>query len=237
MGIGPLYEMIPAANGSAGVRWNWALIFTAGSAALALAVMVFAGQKLFLDPVPLFIGDTPLLAAEYIQAVTALYISAADTAINLALAIIVAASFAIVKYGLGPRFKRVLSMLFVSLTAAMFTVFAAQKAKMGLLIQMQYARVDLERLEGILSALYLGLFLEAAFALMAISMIWWDAHHADEGQHGADGGSASDGGAGGGDAVAGGGGDGPGPEHGVVGTGTGAAADPAVAAGDERQPG
>lgn len=184
-------------------NWNWALTFTAAAAAMALVVMVLAGQKLFLDPVPFFLGDTPMLENEYIQAVAAIYVSATDTGINLALAIIVAASFAIVKYGLGPRFKRVLFLLFVSLTAAMFTVFAAQKAKMGLLIQMQYAKVDLERLEAILSSLYLGLFLEAAFALMAISMIWWDAHHADTGQQTLDGGHAADGGAGDGDAAAG----------------------------------
>jgi len=186
-------------------NWNWALTFTAASAALALAVMVFAGQQLFVDPVPFYIGDTPLLANEYIQAVGALYISATDTGVNLALAILVGAAFTIVKYGIGPRFKRVLFLLFVSLTAAMFAIFAAQKAKMGLLIQMQYARVDLERLEAILSSLYLGLFLEAAFALMAISLIWWDAHHADEGQPHiavADR-SPADGGAGDGDAAAG----------------------------------
>lgn len=188
-------------------NWNWALFFTAGSAVLALVVMIFAGQQLFLDPVPVFIGDTPLLGAEYIQAVAALYISSTDTGVNLALAILAAASLTIVKYGVGPRFKRVLFLLFVSLTAAMFAVFSAQKAKMGLLIQMQYAKVDLERLEAILSSLYLGLFLEAAFALMAISMIWWDAHHADTVQHDPvlDAGGSADGGAGDGDAAAGGG--------------------------------
>jgi len=187
-------------------NWNWALTFTAASAALALAVMVLAGQQLFLDPVPVFIGDTPMLATEYIQAVGALYVSSTDTGVNLALAILVGAALTIVKYGIGPRYKRVLFLLFVSLTAAMFTIFAAQKAKMGLMIQMQYARVDLERLEAILTSLYLGLFLEAAFALMAIAMIWWDAHHADDGQPDitlADD-CPADGGAADGDAAAGG---------------------------------
>lgn len=186
-------------------NWNWALTFTAASAALALAVMVFAGQQLFLDPVPVFIGDTPMLADEYIQAVGALYISSTETGVNLALAILVGTALTIVKYGIGPRYKRVLFLLFVSLTAAMFTIFAAQKAKMGLMIQMQYARVDLERLEAILTSLYLGLFLEASFALMAIAMIWWDAHHAKTGQVDAAvaDGSPADGGAGDGDAAAG----------------------------------
>lgn len=214
-------------------NWNWALTFTAASAALALAVMVFAGQQLFLDPVPVFIGDTPMLANEYIQAVGALYISSTDTGVNLALAILVGAAFTIVKYGIGRRFKRVLFLLFVSLTAAMFTIFAAQKAKMGLLIQMQYARVDLERLEAILSSLYLGLFLEAAFALMAIAMIWWDAHHAETGQVDAAvaDGCPADGGAGDGDAAAGGGSDS--ASGGVVGAGV---ADRRSAAGASGQP-
>lgn len=213
-------------------NWNWALTFTAASAALALAVMVLAGQQLFLDPVPVFIGDTPMLANEYIQAVGALYISSTDTGVNLALAILVGAAFTIVKYGIGPRYKRVLFLLFVSLTAAMFTIFAAQKAKMGLMIQMQYARVDLERLEAILTSLYLGLFLEAAFALMAIAMIWWDAHHADEAEpQVAVSGGPADGGAGDGDAAAGAGAR-------IDGGGNAGVADRGIATGpDGQQPG
>lgn len=139
-----------------------------------MLLVIFVGtSRLLPDPLggPV-IGDPVFDKAAYGQAVGQLMASFVDTNTNLSLALFVVVGFALMQdreHRRAPAsWKAVAASAFLPATA--LSIYFGSKAKLGLMVQLQFDRVSIERLEPAL-AWQSGLLLCASVAAFGLAYL------------------------------------------------------------------